>query len=401
MTEYSRMAKGSFTAVGAVASVTSQFVNLPFIPDYVEIWNYSNIKTAATHSVTRAWWDSTFIDTATNTIPTMLELYSGSSTSVVFDQITNSASSQGINPFSAGLSFQYGPVNKHGSAIGDFAINKASAAQITTTNPHGLTSGDVVIFSNLAQTTTTGMQQIAGIPFVVTVTGTTTFTIPWNTNPSNYTAFNTSTSTGNVGSYKQVLYPALYAPGVAFVSAITLAAQTVISLTMPGNFVVGQEVAFRIPQVWGTTELNSLPNLLIPGSPIYGYVTAVSASLTTPTITVNINSTAYTAFNSNQLYASYPGEKFPQVIAVGDVNSGGWPYTSTSGLYPSPQVWSGNSNALGPTINGPAIQGAFINNTSQGFLIGTGLAVADGTAGIMVTGNQIIWHAYKHDYSNP
>jgi hypothetical protein len=392
------MAKGNFTAVG-----TSQFVNLPFLPDYVEIWNYSIIKTAATHSVTRAWWDAKLIDTSTSYNPTMIELYSGSNTSLVFDTIASSSTTQpGISTYSGGLSFQFGPVvQSGGSPVSNFSISKASPAVITTVGNHGLVSGDAVIFSNLAQTTTTGMQQIAGIPFVVTVLSATTFSIPWNTNQTNYTAFNTATSTNGVGSYKQILFPALYAPGVAFISAIALGATTVVSLTTPGNFVVGQEVAFRIPQVWGTTQLNALPNVLIPGQSVYGYITAVSTSLTTPTITVNINSTAYTAFSSNLLYASYPGEKFPQVVAVGDINSGGYPYTATSNLYPSPTVWSGNSNAIGPTINGPAIQGSYINNTSQGFVIGSGLAAVDGVATIMANTNQIYWHAYAHDFGSP
>ena len=50
MAEYSRMAKGSFTATS-----TQQVVNLPFQPDYVEIWNYSIIKTAAANKIARAW----------------------------------------------------------------------------------------------------------------------------------------------------------------------------------------------------------------------------------------------------------------------------------------------------------------------------------------------------------
>jgi hypothetical protein len=283
---------------------------------------------------------------------------------------------------------QYGPVNSHGgSPVSDFSINKASPAQVTTVGNHGLTSGDVVIFSNLAQTSTTGMQQIAGIPFVITVTGGTTFTIPWNTNQSNYTAFNTATSTNNVGSFKQVLYPALYAPMVSYISSLTLANPMVVSLTMPGNFIVGQEVAFRIPSAWGTTQLNSLPNVVIPGSPIYGFVTAVSASLTTPTITVNINSSAYTAFNSNQTFASYVGEKFPQVVPAGDANSG-----SNQTNFLSPQVWNGQGSSLVNTINGPAIAGAFVNNTFQGFSFNSGVS---GT-----NADIIYWRAYMHDLNS-
>lgn len=385
MSEYSRLAKGSFTATG-----TSQFVNLPFVPDFVEFWNYTIIKTPANHGVTHAWWDAKFVDAVTNNVPTMIELFDVST-----ELLTDTIQTNGISAFQAGLALQYGPVYQHTGST-DFQISKAAAAQITTTTNHNLASGDVVVFSNLAQTSTTGMQQIAGIPFVITVTGATTFTIPWNTSQSNYTAINTATSTNNAGSFKQVLYPCLYAPMVSFISAITLGATTTIALTMPGNFSVGQEVAFRIPSIWGTTQLNSLPNVIIPGSPIYGFVTAVSASLTTPTITVAINSNAYTAFNSNQPFASYPGEKFPQVVPVGDANSG-----SLLTNFQSPQFWNGNSNALTSSINGPAIAGAFCNNTSQGFVIGAGTAATDTSASLMANGNQILWHAYLHSYASP
>lgn len=383
MAEYSRVAKGHFTSTGG-----AQTVNLPFQPDAVELWNYTLANTNATsQNIISAYWDASM-----GQGQAIIQGYNATP-ALIYDVVATN----GISNFSAGLAFQFGPVNQHGGAIGDFSMTAASPIVVSTTNAHGLTSGDVVIFANLAETATTGMQQIAGIPFVVTVTNTTTFSIPWNATGSNYTAFNTATSTNNVGSYKQVLYPALYAPAVSFVSAITLANPAVISLTMPGNYVVGQEVAFRIPSAWGTTQLNSLPNVLIPGSPIYGYVTAVSGSLTTPTITVNINSTSYTAFNPNQPFASYPGEKFPQVVPVGDVNSGGFAYTGGN-LYPSPQFWNGYSNVLTSSINGPGIQGAFSNNTSQGFTVGIGAGRVL-TTGVLVGANTnvIYWRAYLSD----
>jgi hypothetical protein len=58
------------------------------------------------------------------------------------------------------------------------------------------------------------------------------------------------------------------------------------------------------------------------------------------------------------------------------VNSGGWPYTGGN-LYPSPSfpTFSGGVS----TINGPAIQGSFVNNTRQGFIIGSGNASYQGT----------------------
>jgi hypothetical protein len=383
MAEYSRIAKGSFTATSG-----SKTVVLPFVPDYVEVWNYTNFKTPVNHGVVRAFWDNKLLDGSNN--PTMIEL--GNATPVL---TTDVILTNGITPFQGALSLQFGPVYQH-TAGTDFSINKAASAQITTTTNHLLNTGDVVIFSNLAQTSTTGMNQIAGIPFMVTRTGATTFTINWNTNQSNYTAFNTATSTNNVGSYKKVLYPDLYLPNDNFISALTLGATTTVSTTAQHQMQVGQEVAFRIPAAWGTIEINSLPNVVIPGSPIYGYVVSVTD---VQNYVVNINSTAYTAFNSNVAFAS-SGRTFAQVVAVGDVNSGGELISTGSVLYPPPKfsvVTYNDSN----TINGPAIKGAFVNNTRMGFVIGPGLANTDTAAQIMVSTNIVYWRAYLSDFVAP
>lgn len=368
MAEYSRMASGTVASAGGPTSVI-----IPFIPNYIEISNAT--RAAAASGVTRAWWMTNMGQGAAFVVTTSAGPADGTS-------FISAATGTGFKTFQGGLSLQYGPT--YNSSVGTFSISKANPALVTTSVNHGLVSGNVVIFQNLAQTATTGMQQIAGIPFVVTVTGATTFTIPWNTNQSNYTAFDSATSTGNVGSWKQVLYPALYVPGTAFISSLTLAATTTVVTTAPHNFQVGQEVAFRIPTVWGTTELNSLPNVTIPGSPIYGFVTSVTNSTT---VVVNINSTGYTAFNSNQPFASYPGEKFPQIVAVGDANSG-----SLLSNFASPTVFNGNSTTAVSTINGPAIAGAYINATYQGFVIGSAIA---GTAA-----DVIYWRAYMHDINS-
>lgn len=381
MTEYSRMAKGSFTATG-----TSQFVNLPFQPDYVEIWNYSNIKTAGTHAVTRAWWDSKLIDGANN--PTMIELYSGSSTSVVFDTIA----SNGISSYAAGLSLQFGPTQQIVSAT-------AANPPVFTVTGHGYNIGDTVVFEGLYQTQfTAGMPQMAGIPFTISAVTTNTFTVKWNASTSNYTALSGSPAGAVV---KKVLYPWLYLPGVAFISALTLAATTTVVTTNYHNMEVGQEVAFRIPTVsgsptsWGPTKLNSLPNVLTPGSPVYGYVQSITDNWT---FVVNINSTGYAAYNANVPVANVPGMSFPQVLSVGDINTGGNIY-SGGALYPSPSFPTSTTRI--PTINGPAIRGAFVNNTSQGFFIGSGVAAVDATATLIANTNIVYWHAYLHDVASP
>lgn len=383
MAEYSRIARGNFTATGTTSAAASGYVNIPFQPDFVEIWNYTNIKAApAANKVTRAWWDSGLIDPVTNTTPTMLELYNATPV-VSFDTIT----AGGISTFAAALALQYGPT------IGVTAITKATQAVVTTASAHGYNIGDTVILQQVAIGTTNDMILLNEVPFTIVAVGsTTTFTINWNTNQSNYTALTAQT----VPTVKKVLYPFLYVPQDNVISAITLGATTTVATTMYHNFEIGQEIAFRIPPQWGTIQLNSLPNLVTPGSPIYGYVISVTDNWT---FVVSINSTAYTAFNTNPSSPSLPGLTYPQVLAVGDVNTGGNTIFSGSPLYPPPRFPTATNRVS--TINGPAIRGAFVNNTEQGFFIGTGTATTDTSATVMTTGDLIYWQAYLFDFKNP
>lgn len=387
MTEYSRMAKGRFVSTGG-----AKMINLPFQPDFIELINYTASASGADNGVPMAYWDALM----------------GQGVAVInrfqaANQLTtDTVDSNGISTFSCGLDFQYGPVYQH-TASTDFSITAANPAVVTTTTAHGLTSGDVVIFSNLYQTSTTGMQQIAGIPFTVTVLSSTTFSIPWDASDSStghFTAFNSATNTtvNQIGSFKKVLCPYLYFPGEAVISGITRGTTTTIDTTTAHNYVVGQEVAFRVPQVWGTYQLNSLPNSQIPGSPIYGYVIAVTDY---NTFVVNIDSSSYSAFVPNQTFAGFPGRTFAQVVAVGDVNTGGVQISANSALYPPP-YFSPIGTTHVNTINGPAIQGAFVNNTRQGFVIGSGTAEGDSSAILVGAASDVIyWRAFLHDMSVP
>ena len=374
MTEYSRMAKGNFTSTGA-----AQIVALPFQPDYVELINYTAAAAMTDDVVPFAWWDK-------NMGQGFAVIERSTGAALVSDVII----ANGFSTFAAGQLLQYGARQQ---------IIGATAADpiVFNVTAHGYTVGDVVIFEGLYQSTTTGMPQISGMPFTITAVGDADhFTVKWNANQSNYTALSGSPSGAFV---KKVLYPYLYVPGVSFVEAVTTGSTTTIVTTDNHNLVVGQEVAFRIPATWGITQLNSLPNVLIPGSPKYGYVISVTDART---VVVNIDSTAFTAYNSNQTVASVPGLSFPQMIAVGDVNTGGVQISSGSPLYPSPKFLQ-ESGAYVSTINGPAIQGAFVNNTSQGFIVGSGAAVGDVDAHLVGRANAdvIYWRAYLHDMSVP
>ena len=364
MTEYSRMARGTFTSAG-----TAHAVYLPFAPDFVEMINYTAAATPANNGIPKASWDAGMGQGFA-----IVDLFNA--TPVL---ITDSVDTQGITTFNAGLSLQFG------AQIQISGITKADPAVVTTGSAHGYTTGDVVIFEGLDQSSTTGMAQICGMSFVATVTGTTTFTIDWDTNQSNYTALSASPTGAFV---KKVTYPFLYAPGVSYITAVATGTTTTVTTTAPHNLVAGQEVAFRIPTAYSIIELNSYPNTTIPGSPIYGFVNSVSS---TTQVVVSINSAAFTAYTNNVAFASVPGLDFPQMIAVGDVNTGGVAY-SGGALYPPPSVNGVN------TINGPAISGAFVNNTRRGFIIGAGAAAGDASSVLVgSTSDVIYWRAFLHD----
>lgn len=367
MAEYSRSARGSYT----VPTGVTKPIYLPFQPTLVRLFNATNYATNTEHLVTDVNWD---ISLGQGTA-----LMKKKGAAATYYLIADTVATNGISTFSAGLSLQFGATKQ---IIGATAANPI----VFNVTAHGYAVGDVVMFQGLYQSSTTGMPQISGMPFVISAVGDADhFSVVWPGNGGNYTALSGSPT----GAYvKKVLYPFLYAPGSAFIEAITTGSTTTVVTTAPHNFVVGQEIGFRIPSQWGTVELNTLPNTSLPGSPTYYYVTSVTNSTT---FVCNASSTGYTAFNTNQTVASVPGLSFPQVFAMGDVNTGGVAY-SGSALYPSPVV-----NSVS-TINGPAINGAFVNNTRQGFVIGNGVGVID-TSAVMggVAGNSMYWEAYLTD----
>jgi hypothetical protein len=376
MAEYSRLASGTFTTA---ASPVTQVVNLPFQPQTVKLYNITAFSAPAQFAVPTAFWD-------VNMGQGVAAIEYIESAGAPWIEAVDYVSTNGISTFSAGLMLQYG------AQLQIASISKANPAVVTTASPHGLSTGQVVILEGLYQSATTGMPQISLMPFVITVTGATTFTIPWNTNQSNYTALSGSPSGAFV---RQVLYPFLYEPGTNYISAISLSGtNVVVTTTNNHNFVVGQEIAFRIPSAYGSTQLNALPNNTTPGSPVYYYVTSLGSNTQ---FTCTALSAGVTAFNSNQTVASVPGLQLPQVLAVGDVNSGGVAY-SGGALYPSPVFPTSSGGAS--TINGPAISGAFVNNTSQGFIVGLGTGTVQTSALLLTASSVYIWEAFYWDFGS-
>lgn len=371
MAEYSKIASGQVVSTGGSIPVM-----LPFQPTRIEIYNQS--RAAAGAGVSKAVWtqdmgqDAAFLTTLT--------AFSFATTPAVAltANVDSYTASDGFSTMEAAYALQYGPV------LDIASVTSANPAVITTSVNHNLASGSVVIMQNLYETASTGMVQLCGVPFVVTVLSPTTFSIEFDTTQSNYTAYNSGTASVQA-TVKEVLYPALYFPGVAYITSIDRGTQTLVGTSAPHNFVVGQQVAFRMPSQFGCTELNSSTGGT-PGQALYGYVTSV---LSSTTFNVSINSLGYSALNWNLPMSAFNyGSTYPQIVAVGDYNFGsGLNNLAPLGL--SPQAYIGGSTTIATFPLAPTIGGAYVSATYQGFIIGSAVSGSN---------NDVIeWVAYYDD----
>lgn len=121
--------------------------------------------------------------------------------------------------------------------------------------------------------------------------------------------------------------PQYYQPSDFVITALSLGSSTTVTTAGNVNYVIGQQVRFLIPSYYGTFQLNNVD----------GYVTSIiSATM----FTVNVNSSNMNTFIASPTY----GPTKPQIIAIGDVNTG-WVI----------------STGLNQTLKQTGLPGAFIN----------------------------------------
>ncbi len=337
MTEYNKFAEGYFT----VPSTLNKFISLPFLPNTFQIWNKTQWGAAPTGStpIATAEYAIGFKEDAPGTYYAYGAVASSSSAALDATKGTTG----GFSFINAGT-YQYGPTLTISS------ITQANPAVVTTSTAHNLVTGNAVLIYG-----TTGMLQVSGVVYTVTVTGADTFTIDVNSNGF--------AAAASAGFCKQVLYPDLYTPFGCAITAIGTGTTTTVTTAVNHSFVVGQEVFFVIPQVqgsitsWGTTQLDTFLYNTQNVIPQQAYVTAVSAN----TVTVNVNSTGFTAFAYPTSAQAALGYTYPQILAIGDQNSG-----ATNATNPLPVV--------PPAIT---IPGAYAANTRLGVLIGSSVLPQD------------------------
>ena len=175
-------------------------------------------------------------------------------------------------------------VNVPGALVATTAVSGATPPVVATGNTAGLSNGDIVRMFNVA-----GAQQLGGMDFTIgAIVANTSFTL----------AFMRAIVAGGAGNYRRIPYNPYFYPPTRVISKIrstTLngAQVTQVTMTVTHAFTVGQAIRFVIPTVtalaFGMTQLDGLQGTIVA-------VNAADVDGVTNTITVDIDSSSFTAF---------------------------------------------------------------------------------------------------------
>lgn len=173
-------------------------------------------------------------------------------------------------------------------------ITQANPAVVTVTS-HGYSNGDRVRIYG-----TTSMLQISGMDFTIGSVSTNTFTLA-------YLDSSAFASAATAGFVRRVPNNPIYYPERLFITNISQAAQAVVTLSVTHRLTVGGQVRVLVNSNNGMTQINGL----------IGQITAINT--TNNTVTLNINSLAFSPFIFPTSAAAANGYTQAQLVPVGEI----------------------------------------------------------------------------------
>jgi hypothetical protein len=188
-------------------------------------------------------------------------------------------------------------VNVPGASVALTSVSAGATPVVATGNTAGLADGDIVRLYNV-----TGGLQLNGLDFTIDTI---------NANVSFELAYMVQIVLTGAGTFRKIPYNPIYYPRARYISSITQAAQAVVKLTVTHGYKVGQVVRFIVPSVagsavsYGMTEMNNLQG------------TILAIDLVNNTITVDIDSSGFTAFAFPTTALAASGFTPAQVVPIG------------------------------------------------------------------------------------
>lgn len=181
-----------------------------------------------------------------------------------------------------------------GPALSLTAITNADPPVASIASTSGLADGDIVRIYNSATA-----KQIAGYDFTIdNIVTNTSFELIYMTAPG---------SVGGATSAKRLNFDYNWYPRRRFITGVTTGSTTEVQLSVTHDFVVGSYVTFSVSSDYGMTQLNG----------VTAQVTAVNT--TTNTITVDVNSSSFTAFSFPSSATAAAGVTPAHVVPAGEV----------------------------------------------------------------------------------
>lgn len=185
-----------------------------------------------------------------------------------------------------------------GAATSISAISNAAPPVASTASTSGLANGDVVRVYG-----TTGQLNIAGLDFTIgSIITDTSFELANMAAPG---------ASGTAGNWRRIPFDPRFYPRNRVITKVTQASSALITLSVTHGFTVGQRVRFIVPSDYGMTQLDNL----------LGTITAIGTAdgdSATNTITVDVDSSAFTAFAFPTSATAAAGVSFAQVVPVGE-----------------------------------------------------------------------------------
>lgn len=186
-----------------------------------------------------------------------------------------------------------------GAQLSFSAITNALPPVVSSAATTGLTNLDIVRIYN-----STTAKQINGYDFTINnLVANTSFELIFMDSPG---------SVGGTGNYRRIPFDLNWYPRRRLITKVASSGtSTVVTLSVTHTYVVGEKVQFKVPSQYGMTQLNNL----------VGEITAVNTGTTNAdnTITVNIDSSAFTAFAFPSSATAALGATPAQVVPYGEV----------------------------------------------------------------------------------
>lgn len=126
--------------------------------------------------------------------------------------------------------------------------------------------------------------------------------------------------------------PQFFQPSRFVISAISFGVNTTVTTSVAHNYVIGQLVRLLIPSKYGSIGLNEQ----------LGYVISIPSATS---VEVNINSQGTTPFIPSPTFIAFQSQTPPQIVAVGDINSG---IVNSSGIASTSTLVPGSFQNISP-----------------------------------------------------